>query len=415
MKKMRSRRDFSNVNSDARSALASVRARRIDTSFMSADKLDAVARTRLSALPWRGQFTPNLVEELLRKHAPDEGVIFDPFMGSGTTIVEAYRRLSPSLGVEVNPAAVSLARVHELVNLANVERRELVVRANREVAGVMTAKGAIVARMVESVRSNPELAALLVPTFLLSMGNLKQTTREKLLRAWNQIDAIISAMPAQPVNAHVRLGDARATTLPDASVAMVVTSPPYINVFNYHQNYRPAVEMLGWDVLPAARTEIGSNRKHRGNRFMTVVQYAEDIAQAILEIARVAKPNAPVCVVVGRESRVRGVPFANGDIFAAAVELVGGLEFVRWQERKFVSRFGETVYEEVFTFIRTDEATTDSVVADARSLGVEVLVDALRDASPEIALEIKDAIDKAPGIAPSPPPTHIRSGELILA
>src|SRR5207253_983844 len=46
---------------------------------------------------------------------------------------------------------------------------------------------------------------------------------------------------------------------------LIVTSPPYINVFNYHQNHRAILELLGFDLLHVAASELGSNRKNRGN------------------------------------------------------------------------------------------------------------------------------------------------------
>lgn len=51
---------------------------------------------------------------------------------------------------------------------------------------------------------------------------------------------------------------------PAIPFGLVLTSPPYINVYNYHQQYRASAEALGWDLLEVAKTEIGSNRKHPG-------------------------------------------------------------------------------------------------------------------------------------------------------
>ncbi|MEP9412025.1 MAG: hypothetical protein HRF42_11640 [Candidatus Brocadia sp.] len=58
--------------------------------------------------------------------------------------------------------------------------------------------------------------------------------------------------------AHERLRD---------SADLIITIPPYINVFNYHRNYRSIMDILGFDILKVAASEIGSNRKNRGNRF----------------------------------------------------------------------------------------------------------------------------------------------------
>ena len=94
---------------------------------------------------------------------------------------------------------------------------------------------------------------------------------------------------------------------------MVLTSPPYINVHNYHQQFRRSTEALDWDVLSFARSEIGSNRQNRANRFLTVIQYSLDMALALRELARVARPGARLILVLGRESFVRGGRFFNGE------------------------------------------------------------------------------------------------------
>jgi DNA modification methylase len=58
--------------------------------------------------------------------------------------------------------------------------------------------------------------------------------------------------------------DARATGLDDDSIDLVVTSPPYINVFNYHQRFRKSVEALDWDVLGIRA--IGNRRESETSR-----------------------------------------------------------------------------------------------------------------------------------------------------
>jgi hypothetical protein len=40
------------------------------------------------------------------------------------------------------------------------------------------------------------------------------------------------------------------------------------------------MEVLGFDILKVAASEIGSNRRNRGNRFITVIQYALDMEEA---------------------------------------------------------------------------------------------------------------------------------------
>ena len=52
-----------------------------------------------------------------------------------------------------------------------------------------------------------------------------------------------------------------------------------------HQNHRAILELLGFDLLHVAASEIGSNRKNRGNRFRTVIQYALDMEASLESFA----------------------------------------------------------------------------------------------------------------------------------
>jgi hypothetical protein len=201
-------------------------------------------------------------------------------------------------------------------------------------------------------------------------------------------------------------GDARYVNLDSSSVGFVVTSPPYINVFNYHQNYRLAVEALGWKVLERAKTEIGSNRKHRGNRLYTVIQYAIDMALFINELERVLMKDGVAAIVVGRESNVRGMSFKNADIFRQLFKQFENLDLIDENTRRFTSRYGTLVYEEILVVKKI--ASSGSVnqlklLRLARSIGREMLVEHLNDQSdPEKRRDLNDAIDKCDVIDPSP-------------
>lgn len=94
---------------------------------MATLNIDAKARSNL--FPWRGQFSPQLVEALLRAYAPAHAEVLDPFMGSGTVLVESARLSFSSHGCEVNPAAYLLGRVYELCNLEPAERNGLLDKA----------------------------------------------------------------------------------------------------------------------------------------------------------------------------------------------------------------------------------------------------------------------------------------------
>ena len=172
-------------------------------------------------------------------------------------------------------------------------------------------------------------------------------TVEKVFSAWGKLADVVRELPFSTLPVELANADARNIPLEDGTVDMVLTSPPYINVFNYHQQFRRSVEALGWDLLDVARSEIGSNRKNRGNRFLTVIQFCLDMADVLHEMKRVVKRSGRMIFVVGRESNVRKTSFLNGDIVAKLAVGCCGLSLTGRQERVYKNKFGNHIYEDI--------------------------------------------------------------------
>lgn len=377
-------------------------------------RLDINGSRRVNALPWRGQFSPELAEFLIQEfHEP--GMIIDPFCGSGTTLVEAGLLGHPSVGTEVNPAAYLLARVYELLPLGQHDRAALATELVEQ-AQQLDGEGATfetVAQWAIDAKSMPE-KILRDAAFLLASGNSSSLKPGKLKYAAKQIRNLLVSLPEAPSEVSVRLGDARRLDLADGCASGMLTSPPYINVFNYHQNYRSAVEALGWEVLGSARAEFGSNRKHRQNRFLTVIQYAQDIAETIQEMVRVLRPGANAIWVVGRESRVLGVPIPNPLIVFEVATSGFGLELIQKYERSFTSRYGPRVFEDVLVF-RHPRDTSSASGVDATELGQDVGVNVLTSLLPisgNAESSVRGAIEGASHVRPSPAPTFSLFGDV---
>jgi SAM-dependent methyltransferase len=206
---------------------------------------------------------------------------------------------------------------------------------------------------------------------------------------------------SSPVSVHH--ADARELPLESSSIDLVLTSPPYINVFNYHQKFRRSVEALEWDVLRVARSEIGSNRQNRGNRFLTVIQYSLDMALALREARRVVKSNGRLIFVLGRESKVRGTAFFNGELVAELAVRAVGLELENRQERRFKNRFGLDIYEDVLHFVPAGASPTiESSLESARGIAGRALVSARPHVPEKERCGLEDALDRLHEVDPSP-------------
>jgi len=346
--------------------------------------LDIEDKRRSSIFAWRGQFSPQLVQCLLEAYCPAGAVVLDPFAGSGTVLHEAVLLSLSAYAFEINPAAWIFSKVYELANVGSAERKRAIEELREGIESkfpiVLFSEQTLSPRDVErrvleisgplSDRAKTLLNALVI---LLDVG--RNPLRSYLVHStFSDLARLVDRLPYSDKEIKADLQDARRLPLEDGSVDFAVTSPPYINVFNYHQNYRASAEVLGWDLLRVARSEIGSNRANRGNRFCTVVQYCLDMAEVLRELSRVLGEHGRAVFVVGHESRVLGVPFYNADIIEQVAVESGLFELALCQKRVFTNRFGKAIRENVLNLRRSpapiDPATPSNV---ARSVALRAL------------------------------------------
>jgi len=392
----------------------------VDRHSIPQSLLNVEEKTRASIFPWRGQFTPEFIEVLLTYYSHNGNVVLDPFVGSGTVLFEAARKRLECHGTEINPAAIEIAKLSQFANIDTDDRMKYIKKAKdilSKVAGYENLlnfmdgeewhrkrKLSFEEAFVNAVKMAPDelTRTLIISTFMRSIAS----KNKHLLNVFTIQAKAIRELPYSPKPCKVYLCDARMLPFADESVDLIITSPPYINVINYHQSYRPLMELLGWDMLYVAKSEIGSNRKHRQNRFLTVIQYCLDMLQALCEMRRVIKPNGRVIIVIGRESKVRGVSFENYKILSALAIGGSGFELICRQERKYINRFGERVIEDILHFSPIEKEVPRADHKFARSIARYFLESALENVKGSIREDVREdiasAINEINAVTPSP-------------
>jgi len=368
-------------------------------------KLNIEIKNRSNLFAWRGQFSPQLIDCLLDAYCPKESIILDPFSGSGTVLYEASRKSLQVFGFEINPSAWIFSKIYELANVDIEEREEAIkelrnfidqqfpiVLFNDEVLSTSTFKEKII-NISEAIGERSKIICNALVVLLDIFQN--QLTSCLIQSKFASLAALIRSLPYSEKPIKAELYDARSMPLQNDSINFVITSPPYINVFNYHQNYRRSVEVLGWDILRVARSEIGSNRANRGNRFYTVAQYCIDMVNAIIEISRVLRPGGRAIFIVGHESNVLGTPFYNAEIFEKIAVSSGLFEVVLRQKRIFPNRFGKQIREDILNLERTSTQKHINLPSGVgRSIALNTLAEA-RTRVPEKNREYIEAAIKA--------------------
>jgi len=384
------------------------------------NKLDVVNKQRSNYFNWKGQFTPEFVEYLLESYASDNSIIADPFSGSGTVLSEAIRKNLVCIGYEVNPSAYFMSKFYEYAMYTQDERRKLFDEF-RQTIGLYVNKmpknlmvyvdspdyrvsyanlldfATYAAKNIDS-----KLVPLIINVLFLSEKDKKMGLKDSLIRNIVYMRDLFFSLPYTAKSVIANLGDARSLGLKYKNlVDLVITSPPYINVFNYHQNYRGIVECFGYDILKVAASEIGSNRKNRQNRFKTVVQYAIDMGHTLLNTSLALKPGGRMVFVVGRESMVRKTPFYNSRIIEDAVNAIQAIEVESVNERKFSNRYGECIYEDIITIVKNkNDEDVDLKVFE--NIGLNHIKNALSYASSELEGDLLAILSKKETVIESP-------------
>lgn len=379
--------------------------------------LDLAQKQRSNLLTWNGQFSPQLVESLLLAYRPAGATVLDPFSGSGTVLYEAGCLGAEARGFDVNPAAWILSRTYHLMNVVPRERADLLSAVKAKIIEHIPEPGIFedaeaqkislreLSQALASIYGMADTRETLVLDSLVILLDLAkhEPTKQRVHSTLFRLAKLVEDLPYSEAPIKAALADARSLPVVDGKADFVLTSPPYINVFNYHQNYRRSAETLGWDLLKVAKSEIGSNRANRGNRFLTVTQYCLDMAHVLRELCRVSNESSRLILVVGYESNVLGVPFYNAAIISRLASVSGAFESCLTQKRVFRNRFGRHIREELL-HLSSNGALLSEKAADevARIVAVDVLKQGLERAPEESREALEEAVSKVPYTAGTP-------------
>lgn len=227
-------------------------------------------------------FSRRLVEQVLLREwqLPYDSLVFDPFAGCGTTLLACQQLGYPALGTDIMPLAVFVSRV-KLRRDYNIQELETAVSKLLSETSTSTGKSWPKVRIIdlafsqqtkegilfyrELIQSVPDEATrdFLMLGLLASIEEASYTSKDgqflrlisrppkairmvleaKLARMLSDLRNLFAHFDGKesPEQAQIFLGDAR--HLPkDASryrgkVAGIITSPPYLNRYDYSRTY----------------------------------------------------------------------------------------------------------------------------------------------------------------------------------
>ena len=296
------------------------------------------------------KFIPQLAARLIRELSSENEIVVDPFMGSGTTIVEAMMQGRIGVGVDINPVAHLIAHVKATPIEPAALEREYAKIANDLEAG---------ARFVNKIVPARDRIGYWFPKkqkerLSILLGRISEVhdedARDFFLVAFSQIlkscsiwlqrsikpTRDLNKTPADPFDVFrrqarymlkqnralwdtlpvrvrdnarayrtVKCADARALPVDDDAASLVVTSPPYVTSYEYADLHQLAALWFEYcESLPEFRKRfIGSASSARA-----AINLKSDIAEDI-------------CRALGEEKKGREVRNYFADMLECFIEM----------------------------------------------------------------------------------------------
>ena len=304
--------------------------------------------------PYLGKYIPQLVEIFLRKCFQAGQTVFDPFMGSGTTLVQAKELGIHSLGYDISAFNVLLSRAK--TNTYNLERVEWEIhdalnQAQSRLSPEFSTLPLFDPEIIAAMNSDDYLRMWFAPRALAELVIYRDVVAQGEYEYKDLLKVILSRaarsarltthfdldFPKRPQTApyhcykHARTctpiteafkflnrysidtlerirefasvstevsskachADSRFTPIPP--IHGVITSPPYVGLIDYHAQHAYAYHLLGLEDLRTQ--EIGPATGGTSQRAKK--QYQADIAMAFQNALDAMPVGAPLIVVAG--------------------------------------------------------------------------------------------------------------------
>ncbi len=269
--------------------------------------------------PYKAKFHPQMVKALINwMGLKGEDRLLDPFVGSGTTLIEAKTIGVDSWGVDINPICTLMSRVKcELLDLTTemlkeVPREKIFHHFNRKTKGVLgkTSNLELYVKNLEDeskLTSDDRVYRFYQLCYLYALSDYTYI-KKPLWEGFNSnLDAILKTVEKfqdlkqkldfQLGNVEVLEGDARKLSeiFPREYFAGIITSPPYSIAVDYIKNDLHALSYLNINADALVKDMVGL----RGKGDERIDNYYKDMIDSFKEMNKVLQPNRYCITIIG--------------------------------------------------------------------------------------------------------------------
>jgi len=344
--------------------------------------------------PYPARFVPQIPRKAILTWSNPGDYVLDPFCGCGTTILESILLGRPAIGVDNNPVAVLVSQAKaacytyddmaELKQLMNeLDRLARFAVSDQNIPNYYNrmywfSEEAIIdlgklKTVLSQLSERPRLLAMSVfSSIIIRASNQDSDTRytrveRKYIKGnainWfkekmtDMIDRLQQTIMLPKSHATIYCADSRDLGfIEEESVSLIVTSPPYLNAYDYHKYHRHRMHWIDGDVTFARDTEIGKHDTFTRPK-ATPERYFRDMFECFEQWSHVLVHGGYAFIVIG-DAIVNRVPVPVGDTFISLCENIGLLFQQRWvrtlqKERKSFNQSARIDKEHLLLFKKT--------------------------------------------------------------
>jgi site-specific DNA-methyltransferase (cytosine-N4-specific) len=307
--------------------------------------------------PYPAKFIPQIPNKAISEWTQKGDIVYDPFCGCGTTLLEASLLGRPSIGTDNNSVAVLVSKaktaqytslhIQALIDFEknldqllqnSVPNRALIPNNKNflywfgdDVLLRLSTYKEVISKTNEPLRT---LFLTIFSSIIVRVSYQDSDTRyarvarivhpkdvDRLFRT--KLKDVIKNLPIlltpgrSPVD--VYQADARSVPFLDSkSVSLIVTSPPYLNAYDYHKYHRQRIHWIDGDFELNRDQEIGKHDEFT-KPGATPDKYFLDMDSCFSEWNRVLKRHGRCLILIG-DAIVNKSPVYVGDTFIDLME-----------------------------------------------------------------------------------------------
>ncbi len=295
--------------------------------------------------PYPAKYPVDLAMKYIEKYTKPGDLVYDPFLGSGTTLLAAGVLGRKGIGTDINHIAILISQFKTLhltksdfkalenfitdfestyssdvLSVVPVYYKSIdhwfckdsiaVLSLIKEKIGLLSSNQqtfcktimSTIINTVSNQESDTRYAAIEKPQ--LSIDYVANTFIKKFKTSLDLFKSF-SEIPRNENNTALLLDSKLCgSVIKPNSVNLILTSPPYVNTYDYYLYHKHRMNWLDYDVQYSMNTEIGSRREYSSLK-KPQTKFNDDLFEILTECNLVLNKEGTVVIVIG-DGKVSG-------------------------------------------------------------------------------------------------------------